>query len=134
MQWAKKYFTVLCDDLREETGNKMSIMGAYADKMVFKELPALLPKLALAIFLEDLQKKIPGLRIKIKNPEMKPVEIDAASPPIHKIGDNINIAFSVIPFRVKAPGDAAIEVFFGKDKRPSIIHRFKIELHGNARN
>ena len=33
-----------CDDIRQEVGNKFSLMGCYGDDMFFQSLPATLPK------------------------------------------------------------------------------------------
>jgi hypothetical protein len=54
MKIAEQVFTILSDDVRHEIGNKNSIMGIYLDRLVFQELPALLPKLTLTVFLIDL--------------------------------------------------------------------------------
>src|ERR1700736_4688449 len=37
--------TIICDDIRQETGQKISLMGIYDDSLVVKLLPARLPKL-----------------------------------------------------------------------------------------
>jgi len=58
MKIAEQIFTILSDDVRQEVGNKNSIMGIYSDRMVFQELPALLPKLILTVFLIDLKTAI----------------------------------------------------------------------------
>ena len=43
-------YTIFCDDVRPETGGKMSYMGIYRGKLIFsKPLPAALPKLSLVI-------------------------------------------------------------------------------------
>src|SRR5690606_19978910 len=38
---------IYADDLREEVGGKISIIGVYPAKMVFPSFPAVLPKLAI---------------------------------------------------------------------------------------
>ena len=38
-----------CDDIRQEIGNKYSLMGCYGDEMVIDKLPAVLPKLCAQI-------------------------------------------------------------------------------------
>lgn len=42
----ERFITALfCDDIREEVGNKVSLMGCYAGEMFVDRLPAALPKL-----------------------------------------------------------------------------------------
>lgn len=68
MKIAEQTFTILSDDIRQEVGNKNSIMGIYSDRMVFQELPALLPKLILTVFLIDLKTAImPDATMKLIN-------------------------------------------------------------------
>ena len=39
--------TIICDDLRQEIGRKLSFMGVYDEAIVFKTLPARVQKIAL---------------------------------------------------------------------------------------
>ena len=38
-----------CDDIRQEVGNKHSLMGCYGDEIIFETLPAVLPKLCIKV-------------------------------------------------------------------------------------
>jgi hypothetical protein len=40
---------IFCDDIREEVGGKFSFMGVYSGDMIVANLPAVLPKLCIAI-------------------------------------------------------------------------------------
>src|SRR5687768_9520791 len=42
-------YTIFCDDLRQEVGNKVSYMGAYQGMMFVRSFPVLLPKLCAAV-------------------------------------------------------------------------------------
>ncbi|GMW07427.1 MAG: hypothetical protein QY320_00310 [Gammaproteobacteria bacterium] len=42
-------FTVVCDDVRQETGNKMSMMGIYEQTIVFPGFPAAVPRLCFVM-------------------------------------------------------------------------------------
>jgi hypothetical protein len=127
MQVAKKHFIFLSDDVREEKGNKISLMGIYSDKIIFDKLPAVLPKLCIAVFLEGLKEEIPDMRVRVKNPGMKPNEIHVPQAPKKKVESNANFVFHVMPFKADASGDATIEIYFGEEDRPSITHKFRIE-------
>lgn len=38
-----------CDDVRQEAGNKISLMGCYAGDMIFEKFPAVLPKFCVRV-------------------------------------------------------------------------------------
>jgi hypothetical protein len=44
---------LFCDDVRNEVGNKLSLMGVYGQDLLLREFPATLPKLC-AVMLLDL--------------------------------------------------------------------------------
>jgi hypothetical protein len=128
MKIAKKIYTVLCDDIREEARNKISLLGMYSGgDIIFEDLPAVLPKICLAICLEELKVNISKIEIKLILPKMDPISFSALPPPHLKIGMNANLGFGFAPFKVDTTGDAKVEIRFGEEKRPSIVHKFKIK-------
>lgn len=38
-----------CDDIRQEIGNKFSLIGCYGDQMIIDKLPATLPKFGIVV-------------------------------------------------------------------------------------
>lgn len=40
---------LFCDDVRQEQGNKYSLMGCYGDELIIERLPALLPRLGVQL-------------------------------------------------------------------------------------
>jgi hypothetical protein len=42
-------YTLFCDDIREEIGNKLTYVGTYGGRIVCDEFPFVLPKIALGI-------------------------------------------------------------------------------------
>ena len=42
-------FGLFCDDIRQEVGNKLSLMGCYGPDLVVDALPAVLPRLCVQI-------------------------------------------------------------------------------------
>ncbi len=42
-------YTIFCDDLRQEVGNKVSYMGVYQGMMFVPAFPVALPKLCAAV-------------------------------------------------------------------------------------
>lgn len=45
-------WTIFCEDIRQEVGNKNSFMGIYNGEMIFDEFPSYLPKLCVISFCE----------------------------------------------------------------------------------
>ena len=41
--------TIFCDDVRQEVGNKNSLMGVYAAEMKFSSLPTIVPQLCVLV-------------------------------------------------------------------------------------
>jgi len=41
--------TIFCDDIRQEVGGKLSLMGVYSGVMFLQALPATLPKLCVSL-------------------------------------------------------------------------------------
>ncbi len=131
MKIAKKTITILCDDIRMETGNKFSIMGVYPRDVLFKSLPAILPKLSLVIMLEDITKLFTKFEMTLKCPEMDPAIFTYDAPKDIELGGQSTLLMSVSPFKVKIPGKATFEITFPEEKKPSIVHEFEIKTIEN---
>lgn len=50
----KLRFSITCDDIRHEVGNKLSFMGVYGKDIVLSKIPLTFPKLCVALFYENL--------------------------------------------------------------------------------
>ena len=50
---AKNVHFVICDDIRQEVGNKLSLMGIY-NELILHKLPSMLRSFTIVIFLEKL--------------------------------------------------------------------------------
>lgn len=62
---AKSAFVQFCDDVREEVGNKSSLIGLYDQEMRVEKFPALLPKFFLIINIQFRNSK-PDDTIKVQ--------------------------------------------------------------------
>jgi hypothetical protein len=124
---ANKIQTILCDDVRTETGNKFSLMGIYGQSILFKKVPAALPQLCLCIMIEGVKVDFQELNVTLKCPEAEATHLKLSLSKENQVGLNIVLFAKIIPFRAKATGPAKLEVRVDKNKRPSIIHRFEIK-------
>ena len=127
MKLANKIQTILCDDVRTETGNKFSLMGIYGRSILFKKFPALLPKLCLCIMIEGAKIDFREFNVTFKCPETETTHIKLPVSEESQVGQNIVLFAKIIPFRANTTGQAKFEVRVDKNKRPSIIHRFEIK-------
>lgn len=50
----KYHYSLACDDIREEVGNKLSFMGVYGKNIVIPKTPFVFPQICVAIFCKDL--------------------------------------------------------------------------------
>ncbi|MEW6326402.1 MAG: hypothetical protein AB1487_02225 [Thermodesulfobacteriota bacterium] len=127
MEFADKINTILCDDVREEVGNKTSLMGIYPESMVFEKLPAILPKLCLFVMLIKTKKRIPKFEVTLTTPRAEPIRNALPEPPNQQIGGNLNLAIVISPFRINSPGEAKFEIYFEEETKP-LVHKFGIHL------
>ena len=132
MKHAEKIFTILCDDIRNEVGNKMSFMGIYPENIVLHQSPPMfLPKACLAITVEGVKKQFSSLKIILKSPESDPFEFTLEAPPApgkKKNPKKVFMALMLSPLKIQAPGPASFELYFGSESKPEHIHEFEIQV------
>lgn len=128
MKIAKKMYSVLCDDVREEKGNKLSLIGIYSKSIFFNKVPAIYPKICLVIFIEGLKDLLPDVKVVLKSPESEDEIINLKAPPKAPLNDDVRLVLAKSPFRVNATGKAKFQVYFGDARRPSLTHNFEIKL------
>ncbi len=133
MKIATKITSILCDDVRQEAGNKYSLMGIYDGGIVFADFPALLPKLCLCVRMDEMKTAFRKCKVALKVPEVEPIHLEVDSPEV-SIGDNLRMFAFFIPFRAKTTGQAKFEVWFDDRKRPSHVHKFEIKKVPEKKN
>jgi hypothetical protein len=73
-------FSIYCDDVRQEVGNKLSLIGIYREKMLVSALPVLIPKLCVCVWARTPESKpFRALKIKLFLNDKILVEQDAPS-------------------------------------------------------
>jgi hypothetical protein len=135
-----KITTILCDDIRIEVGNKISLMGMYEKEMSVPFLPFIMPKLCLFIIIKDIQQNtIPSnFQVIVTGPISETIKLDLKGAPknteknIEKMSTNIGIAIS--PLIIQSEGEAKIEVIPAGEKNPFAVHKFTIKKHEGKNN
>lgn len=124
----------ICDDIRAEQGNKISLMGLYDEKILLPQIPARVAKLCL------FQKwsKVPSgadvgfeLRgsaiVSPKRVEAKPVkETDQRIPKGTLITANLIVVISPVDFG--SEGNLEILTFWEGNPTPNHIHMIQVSL------
>jgi len=127
MKIAKKINTILCDDVRQEVGGKMSLMGIYSKDIIVNKVPAILPFINLVVMFEDIKEPFANLFVSVITPKSEPIQVSYPAPPGLEKGKDANIIIGLSPFRLNAIGPAKFEIRFSKNEKARIIHRFLIK-------
>ena len=93
-----KVSTVLfCDDVRQEVGDKFSLLGVYQDAIVIQRVPIRLPTFAVFLQLEIVGKAPKIVDVVVRTPTGESVEIRAEQPE----GFECNFSPQVVTIPVK---------------------------------
>jgi hypothetical protein len=125
MKIAQKIHTLLCDDVRDEEGGKKSLMGIYAQNIIFEKLPTILSRLCLVIFIENIKASFKKIKVILKAPESDDFVMEASGHKIEK-DQNLHVIMVMSPFRAKAEGEAKFEIYIDEAKKPILTHKFLI--------
>lgn len=129
MKIANKVYMILCEDIREEKGGKLSLLGVYGiDKsgIIPDEIPSNLHKLCLAVMLSEIQIELTKCHVTITAPGKEKMEINLPTTPTHEIGKNVTLGIAVSPFQISKAGEAKFELRFNNEKKPSLVFNFQI--------
>jgi hypothetical protein len=124
---AKKITILLCDDIRQETGNKMSIMGLFGKTILCKTLPTFLRQLGIVVQLEKLKKNIEKIYISVKIPGDK----DIKNPLIVKIpppntDELVSVAILLGGIKLTQHGKCVVELRESEKSEPFEKYEFYI--------
>jgi hypothetical protein len=130
MKLADNIITILCDDIREEEGNKKSLMGIYSGDYIVHQTEIIIPKLCLAVMINGIKELIKRVKVTFHNPGFDPREIILEAPVISNAessAPNATLGIIVSPFRIKECGEARFELDFGTEEAPEAIYKFAIK-------
>ena len=131
MKVAKTICCVLCEDIREEKGDKLSYLGVYGITnagVVLDRLPSMLPKLCLAVMLSEVQCELNKCNITVISSGLKKISLDLPQIPKYEIGKNLTLGVTIAPFKFQQEGKSKIELRFNDDKKASLIFEFNVNL------
>ena len=120
----KVKYSIICDDIREEKGNKYTLVGVYTEDIYPSKVPALVPKLCFRICIDTSLEYIREFNLLIKRPNNTTIGPFLAK--IVKEGKTeayLNITIS--PFIFEEIGE--YELIIEEGKREKRIHRFSVK-------
>lgn len=124
MKAAKEINVFICDDIRQEVGNKISLMGIYAQDLILPEIPFSLPKLCILIIAKNLNSKIRELKVVIKNPDSTTISPPS---PNQKVPQNLQMGITLAPFNVNQEGETIVEIYKNSESTAFFTHSFFIK-------
>lgn len=126
-RYPKLVYHFICDDIRQELGNKISLMGIYPGNVMFMPIPSVIPKLCFHLefsqlrpadnleiqFLDQDNKKVISIN-NIKVPEKKP----RLSVGVLEVG--------FLGINIKKEGTYRLVIAFGEEEKAK--QEIKIEI------
>jgi len=125
---------VFCDDIRQEVGGKVSLMGCYQGDLLVPFMPVALPKLCVfATISTPVERPLKTLKVRVMQDETELVSLDVPADDMNKVvpqaedGVTRILANTVIvfsPFAVAVP--TAIRVMVDTEEGEIIGPRLRI--------
>ncbi|MFA6413389.1 MAG: hypothetical protein WCW53_11890 [Syntrophales bacterium] len=129
MKFAKEISVFLCDDIRQEVGNKVSLMGIYGKDVILPEIPFIFSKLCLLLSAKEVKRVINDLKVVIITPQNEQITLEIPAPPNQKVPQDIQIGITMSPLNIKEEGEGKIEIFEKEESKPFISHHFNLKKH-----
>lgn len=108
MQICDNISMLICDDVREESGNKISIMGLFDQVILVKNPITTLPQLCFFTILENVHVKLEKVVFTIINPENKKISFTLEIKNEKKSRKNHRIIVKLAPFQIAGFGEYRI--------------------------
>lgn len=120
----RELFSVVCDDIRIEEGNKASLMGIYSEGLIVPKIPFLMPRLCLFQELDAVE-KIKNFRVELRGPK---VNIKAALRPSKEPQQKISLRVMFGPVEFEEEGDYRFDTYLDESSDPIATKRFFVKL------
>jgi len=113
----KLEFSIICDDIRQEVGNKLSFMGTYGKDIFIPKTPFTFPHICFVIFYKNI-KSGDSFSISLKDPSGKEVgkKLNGSIPEEVKSIQNFTMLAKFAPLKVIKVGTYKLEIIFNNDK------------------
>ena len=125
----KLNYLILCDDIRQEVGNKVTLVGIYGNQIYVPKFPFTFPKLCMQISLGGVISRVKvdiHIRKSGNNKTIHKFNDIDINPPTKRKTQQIIFSFTISPYVVNEKGNYIIELIFDKGKS-KIPYKFKID-------
>lgn len=129
--------TLICDDIRYERGNKISLVGLYDEVIVFPRLPARLAKLCVFQRWAD-GGDVEKILFEIRGAPLGDAAISAIprrtepKPGQLRPSAKIKMLLLFAPVDVVAEGKIRFEVYFNDEATPRHVHSIEVRVDPNV--
>lgn len=126
----KVVHTIICDDIREERGNKITFVGAYGQDIFTTKIPFIFPKLCFVNFVRDI-KSGDSISIKLINPSGKRLGkiITHTFPKNGADHESKTAIFAIFsPLNIQEEGLHKLKIIFNDDGKSKNEFAFNIKV------
>lgn len=129
MNLAETMCALLCEDVREEMGGKLSYLGVFGIEncgIIPDKIPSSLPRVCLVVMMSKIKSDIRECEITINIPSNTPIKMNYPIPPNFKKGLNGTLGLTIQPFKITSYGQGSFEIRFNNRKKPALVFNFNI--------
>jgi uncharacterized protein DUF6941 len=126
----KHIFTLVCDDIRPERGNKISLMGLYGDTVFVPAFPFVFPKLCILEKWENISDK-KDFRAELSGEGISPVNLvfeNFANEDGQIKKPHAQFVITIVNLNIPNPTTLKLKTYFEKEKEPAHIHTLKVDF------
>jgi len=119
----KYEYTIICDDIRQEIGNKLTFVGTYQDLIIISKLPYIFPKLCFFVQYKDIRAG-DKFSLELTDPLGKRIDkaINMTAPVGPKVGKlRLSAVFSPIKVEKEGRYTLSITVNDNEKKKQEIV-------------
>lgn len=121
--------TIICENIRQEANNKVSLLGVFGDEVLVPHFPHQFPSLAVfqrwTLSDEEYRRGAVTFRIELRPPQGDSIVLpDNATPLNPASAHSVNIAIQLGGLPVTNKGTFSVVTFF--DNHEAHVHRFTI--------
>lgn len=122
--------TIICDDIRQESGRKVSLMGIYDDAIVVKQIPVRLAKICLfQRWAESNLRAGEKVRLEIAGnaiPSQVSVGLEADKEHFNAEATKAQLLIALAPLDIVRAGEIEFRTYLNGSDEPA--HRHKLEI------